>query len=122
VSRSLRRRLEPALVKQIAAEYGSGATTPSLCETYGLSKGGILRLLRDEGIVLRRRPLTGDQVELAKKMYESGHPIAAIASRLDTSYNNVRQRLIEERVQLRPRGGRYQSPGSCPAVDFSSST
>jgi hypothetical protein len=73
-------------------------------------------------VALRRRPLTNDRVEVARKLYEHGHPIAAIATRLDTSYNNVRQRLIEERVQLRPRGGRYQSPGSCPAVDFSSST
>ena len=105
VSRSLRRRLEPALVKQIATEYEAGATTPSLCDTYGLSKTGILRLLRDEGVVLRRRPLTSDQVALAKKMYEHGHPIAAIATRLDTSYNNVRQRLIKDGVQLRPRGG-----------------
>lgn len=105
VNRSLRRRLEPALVRQIATEYESGATTPSLCETYGLSKTGILRLLRDQGVALRRRPLTVDQVEVARKLYEHGHPIAAIATRLDTSYNNVRQRLIKEGVQLRPRGG-----------------
>ena len=101
VSRSLRRRLEPVLVRRIVAEYESGATTPSLCQTYGLSKTGILRLLRDEGVVLRRQPLTSDQVELAKKMYESGQ--------LDTSYNNVRQRLIKEGVQLRPRGGSLAS-------------
>ncbi|WP_442922731.1 helix-turn-helix domain-containing protein [Microbacterium sp. T32] len=41
-------------------------------------------------------------------MYEYGHPIAAIATRLDTSYNNVRQRLIKDGVQLRARGGRYR--------------
>jgi len=108
VSRSLRRRLEPAQVKRIVTEYESGATTPSLCETYGLSKTGILRLLRDEGASLRRQALTSDQVEVARAMYEHGHPIATIASRLDTSYNNVRQRLIREGVQLRPRGGSYK--------------
>ena len=108
VSRSLRRRLEPALVKQIAREYESGATTPSLCETYGLSKTGILRVLRDEGVPLRRRPLTRDQITLAKTLYERSQPIAAIATRLDTSYNNVRQRLIKEGVPLRARGGRYR--------------
>ncbi len=108
VNRSLRRRLEPALVKQIATEYEAGSTTPNLCETYGLSKTGILRLLRDEGVALRRRPLANDQVEVARMLYEHGHPIAAIATRLDTSYNNVRQRLIKEGVQLRPRGGSYR--------------
>ncbi|GAB3148200.1 hypothetical protein GCM10027058_08420 [Microbacterium neimengense] len=108
VSRSLRRRLEPALIEQIVAEYESGSTTPSLCATYGLSKTGILRVLRDGGATLRRQPLTSEQVETARAMYERGHSIATIASRLDTSYNNVRQRLIKEGVQLRPRGGNYK--------------
>lgn len=63
VSRSLRQRLEPDLVKQIASEYESGATTPSLCKTYGVSKTGMLRLLRDEGVALRRRPLTVDRLD-----------------------------------------------------------
>ncbi|WP_460738101.1 helix-turn-helix domain-containing protein [Microbacterium neimengense] len=108
MSRSLRRRLEPALIEQIVAEYESGSTTPSLCATYGLSKTGILRVLRDGGATLRRQPLTSEQVETARAMYERGHSIATIASRLDTSYNNVRQRLIKEGVQLRPRGGNYK--------------
>lgn len=114
VSRSLRRRLEPALVRRIVTEYEADATTPSLCDTYGLSKTGILRLLRDEGVTVRRRPLTVDQIEVARKLHEHGHPIAAIATHLDTSYNNVRQRLIEEGVQLRPRGGSYRRLGSFP--------
>lgn len=92
----------------MAIEYEAGATTPSLCETYGLSKTGILCILRDEGVKLRRRPLTSDQVQVARSLYENGHPIAAIATRLDTSYNNVRQRLIKEGVKLRARGGRYR--------------
>ena len=123
VSRSLRRRLEPALIKQLVAEYESGTTTPSLCETYGLSKTGILRLLRDEGVALRRRPLTDDQVEVARKLYEHGHPITVIAAHLDTSYNNVRQRLIKAGVRMRARGGSYahcelQGRGSVARADI----
>lgn len=57
------------------------------------------------------------QVELAMKMYESGRPIAAIATHLDTSYNNVRQRLIKEGVQFRPRGGRFLGSGSAHRLD-----
>ncbi|MDI9890908.1 hypothetical protein [Microbacterium sp. IEGM 1404] len=53
-------------------------------------------------MTVRRRPLTVDQVEVARTLHEHGHPIAAIATHLDTSYNNVRQRLIKEGVQLRP--------------------
>ena len=53
--------------------------------SYGLSKTGILRLLRDEGERCDAGPLTNDRVEVARKLYEHGHPIAAIATRLDTS-------------------------------------
>lgn len=83
--------------------------TPAICTEYGLSKTGILRLLRDEGVELRRRPLTEQQVVFAVNRYRSGQPIQAIASQLDTSYNNVRQRLLKEGVALRPRGGTYSS-------------
>lgn len=82
--------------------------TPALCAEYGVSKSGILRLLREQGVELRRQPLTDDQVSKAIRMYGEGRPIAVIAEHLDTSYNNVRQRLIKAGVQLRPRGGSYR--------------
>ena len=68
---------------------------------------GILQLLRDEGAEIRRRPLTDEQVELAVKQYEAGRSIAAIAAGFNTSYNNVRQRLLKKEVRLRTRGGTY---------------
>ena len=57
---------------------------------------------------LRRRPLTDEQVAAAAEMYASGLSIATIAAQLDTSYNNVRQRLIKAGVRLRPRGGSHE--------------
>ncbi len=108
MSQSLRRRLEPALIKQLVAEYESG-TTPSPCETYGLSKTGILRLLRDEGVALRRRSLTDDQVEVTRELYEHGHPITVIAAHLDTSYNNVRNDLSRREFACELAGARMHT-------------
>lgn len=107
LSRRLRRRLSPELIAEIVAKYESGSMTPALCAEYGLSKTGILQLLRDEGAEIRRRPLTDEQVELAVKQYEAGRSIAAIAAGFNTSYNNVRQRLLKKEVRLRTRGGTY---------------
>ncbi len=106
-SRRLRRRLEPELIREIVTKYDSGSMTPALCEEYGLSKTGILAMLREEGVALRRRTLTDEQVQFAVERYEAGDSIAAIAAGLNTSYNNVRQRLPKKEVRLRPRGGTY---------------
>lgn len=107
--RLLRRRLKPALVTEIVEKYRSGGTTPSLCREYALSKGGLLKLLRDEGVQLRCQPLNDDQVHEAAVLYGSGASLAAIATRFEVSYNGVRQSLIRAGVQLRPRGGDRRS-------------
>ena len=103
--RLLRRRLSHALVAEIVAKYQSGATTPSLCIEYALSKGGLLKLLRDEGAQLRCQPLTDEQVREATALYGRGQSLAAIAKHFDVSYNGVRQALVRAGVERRPRGG-----------------
>lgn len=95
------------MIAEIVAKYRDGATTPTLCVEYLLSKGGLLKLLRDEGVQLRCQPLTAEQVEEASKMYVGGTSLATIATHLDVSYNGVRQALIRAGVERRPRGGSY---------------
>ncbi len=107
VPRTLRRRLEPALVSEIVAKYRDGATTPALCVEYSLSKGDLLKLLRDESVQLRYQPLTAEQVKEAAQMYLGGTSLAATAVHFDVSYNGVRQALIRAGVERRPRGGSY---------------
>ncbi len=102
---ALRRRLEPALVREIVERYESGTTTPALCAEYSLSKGGILKLLRDEGVQLRNQPLSTDQLEEAASMYADGLSIAKIADHFGVSYNGVRQAFIRSGIERRPCGG-----------------
>lgn len=104
--RLLRRRLEPALIAEIVAKYQSGVTTPSLCVEYALSKGGLLKLLRDEGVQLRCQPLSDEQVCEAAVLYKKGKSLEAIAAHFDFSYNGVRQAFVRAGVERRPRGGR----------------
>lgn len=103
--RLLRRRLEPARIAEIIEKYRSGAKTPSLCVEYSISKGGLLMLLRDEGVQLRCQPLNEDQVREAVALYENGASLAAIAGRFDVSYNGVRQAFVRAGIERRPRGG-----------------
>ncbi|WP_156495911.1 helix-turn-helix domain-containing protein [Microbacterium sp. T32] len=103
--RLLRRRLSPDLVTEIVEKYRSGATTPSLCAEYSVSKGGLLKLLRDHGVQLRCQPLSDEQIRSAAALYEEGKSLAAIAASFGVSYNGVRQALAREGIERRPRGG-----------------
>jgi hypothetical protein len=50
----LSRRLSPERVTDIVAKYEAGATTPALRAEYGLSKGGLLKVLGERGVEMRR--------------------------------------------------------------------
>lgn len=103
----LSRRLSPEIVTEIAAKYEAGVTTPALCAEYSLSKGGLLTVLGERGIEMRRQSLDAGQLREAIRLYETGLSLQAVATRLGVSYNRVRQRFVKESVPRRPRGGSY---------------
>jgi len=51
--------------------------------------------------------MTSDQVEVARTLYEHDHPIAAIASRLDTNYDRA---AVAASALLRRRRNESFSP------------
>ncbi|MDQ1130690.1 hypothetical protein [Microbacterium sp. SORGH_AS_0888] len=93
------------LVAEIVGKYESGATTPTLCAEYSISKGGLLTLLRDAGVQLRRQPLSDEQVYEAAGLYMGGESMTAIADHFDVSYNGIRQAFVRAGIERRPRGG-----------------
>jgi hypothetical protein len=48
-------RLGHELISQIIGEYVSGMSSVRLAARYGIGKGTVLRLLREHGVVVRRR-------------------------------------------------------------------
>ena len=51
----LDRRLDVAVIAEIVQAYRDGATVAILRQRYGLSQGGVLKLLRSHGVVMRAR-------------------------------------------------------------------
>jgi ABC-type transport system involved in cytochrome c biogenesis ATPase subunit len=43
------------MIERIAAEYQSGTSSVRLAGRYGIGKGTVLRLLRQNGLAIRRR-------------------------------------------------------------------
>ncbi|RBO83089.1 helix-turn-helix domain-containing protein [Nocardia puris] len=96
------RRLSPDTITAIVAAYQAGSTTPELCQRYGLSKGSLLKLLSDNGVTMRRQPLTNDQITQAVQLYTDGNSLRTIARQLGSSFSTIREALIAHGVTMRP--------------------
>lgn len=99
--RNLRRRLSPETVVELARRYEAGEHTTALSKEYGVSRSGLISLLRSEGVALRRRPRFATQRSI--QLYEEGHTIRQVADRVNSSYGTVRKTLRKEGITVRKK-------------------
>lgn len=99
--RNLRRRLTPQAIAELVARYNAGEHTPALSRQYGLSKTGLVELLRTEGVPLRRRSMTLQDAERAVRLYESGLTIDEVVKQVGYSYSTIQRLLHQKRVGMR---------------------
>jgi lambda repressor-like predicted transcriptional regulator len=104
-ARRLRQRLGSDVVDQMVADYRSGIPTMELADTYSISKHGVLTLLMEAGVALRRQPLTDEQVSAAAMLYEAGKSLAAVARELGVAQESLRRALVNSGIPMRIRGG-----------------
>lgn len=98
-------RFPAGQLSQIAQEYVDGATSTGLCRTYQLSKSAVLKILKDAGVDMRMRPLTGEQIQAGRALYESGLSLSRAASQMGVPQDTLRRALLAAGVPLRPSGG-----------------
>ncbi len=103
-TRSLRRRLSPQETAELVARYNAGEVSPALSKEYGISKCGLLQLLRKEGVSLRKQAITPEDAKRAARLYQSGLVITEVADEIGCSYSTVRKALHQSGVTLRPKG------------------
>jgi DNA invertase Pin-like site-specific DNA recombinase len=99
--RNLRRRLAPQTIAELVARYNGGEHTPALSRQYGISKTGLLQLLQDKGVPLRRRSVTPEDAERAVRLYERGLTIDEVVKPIGYSYSTVQRLLHQKGVVLR---------------------
>ena len=85
----------------VIAQYDSGTTSIALAEEFGVAKSTILRILRDARVVVRRQPMTSEQVGKAADLYESGLSLSQVAKRLDVNQDTMRLAILKAGVTLR---------------------
>lgn len=99
----LAQRLNPATVAQLVADYECGVPTTQLTSRYQLSKAGVLGLLRDAGVPLRRQGLDEQQTTRAIELYASGLSLVQVGDRLGFGPTSIAHALRGAGVSLRGR-------------------
>lgn len=103
--RSLRRRLSPQAIEELVARYNAGEDTPALSRAYGISRGGLRKLLLAEGVSFRQQPMTPEDIERAIQLYQRGFSIKQVVGKVGYCFSTIRRMLHVNGVAVRERGG-----------------
>jgi len=85
----------------VIERYEAGETSTALAEAYGVAKSTILGILRANSVVVRRQPLTPEQVSEATRLYNSGLSLSQVAERLRVNQETMRVALLKSGLALR---------------------
>ncbi len=98
-------RLSDEARAAVIERYEAGETSTALAEAYGVAKSTILGILRANSVVVRRQPLTPEQVSGAARLYNSGLSLSQVAARLNVNQETMRVAILDAGVMLRPATG-----------------
>ncbi|MEL5990633.1 hypothetical protein ACOKGD_04845 [Microbacterium phosphatis] len=98
-------RLSDEARTAVIERYKAGETSTALAEAYGVAKSTILGILRANSVVVRRRPLTSEQVSEAARLYNSGLSLSQVAERLKMNQETMRVAIMGSGVTIRPATG-----------------
>lgn len=105
-------RLSDEARDEVARRYEAGDTTTQLAKNYGVAKSTIIGILRGRSVMMRRQPLTAEQVSEAARLYESGLSLSQVAEQLKVNQETMRVAILKNGVILRPPTSAGVSPSS----------
>ncbi|MGW5376429.1 helix-turn-helix domain-containing protein [Nocardia sp. NPDC003999] len=100
--RRLDRRLSADTIAEVVEAYRGGASTNQLCEQYGVSKGGLLKILQGHGVQRRNQPMTEEEIDWAVRLYGEGQSLNAVARSLSKAKGSVWKALQSRGIEMRP--------------------
>ena len=110
VLRQAQRRLSPAELEALIAEYEAGARVCELAKVYELHRTTVAKHVARAG---KTRPvMTETQIEEAVVLYQDGWTLHGVGQRLGVADQTVRRVLVERGTTIRPGGRRKVAAGA----------
>ncbi|MEV8339697.1 hypothetical protein [Leucobacter sp. NPDC077196] len=101
-------RLGQEKVREILRRYGEGESARSLAQEYGVAPSALVRLLRENNVVVRRKVVSPETKALLVKEYEEGATVAELEDRHQLSHGSVLRALHRAGVQMRAKAPRQK--------------
>lgn len=101
-----RRRLSAETIQNLLVEYPSWRAGHRAGKRCGISKGTVLRPLREYGISVRRQSMTEAEIEQASQLYQAGNPLAVVGAKLGYDHGTVHRASRQAGVSMRDCHGR----------------
>ncbi len=98
--------LSSGQVDQMVVLYEGGATVYELANLFNCHRQTVSRWLKSRGVQMRLTGMLPEQVEEARRLYESGMTLKAVGAAVGVSRNHVRAHLVDAGVPLRARTAR----------------
>jgi hypothetical protein len=73
------KRLKPQEIDELIAAYRAGTNVYKLGEPFGITRQTVSALLKRHGAQIRKRGLTGDEIDEAVRLYKQGWSLTRIA-------------------------------------------
>ncbi|MFF7944516.1 hypothetical protein ACFZC5_32825 [Nocardia gamkensis] len=102
----LSQRLGQETIRQIVARYEAGEPSTALMKEFSLSKGSVLKVLREAGVAMRNQGLSEEQVGEAQGLYAAGWSLARIGEKFGVDHSTVWRQLRGRGVTMRDTQGR----------------
>ncbi|WP_442921868.1 helix-turn-helix domain-containing protein [Microbacterium sp. CH12i] len=99
-------RLTPERRAELVADYEAGMPVRMIAAKYAVHRGTVPTLVTKEGARLRTSGLGLTGRGRAASLYAEGLTLQEVAKRLGVDEKTVRNAVVEERGQIRPRGRR----------------
>lgn len=81
--------------------YEAGESARSIAEKYGVAASALIRLLRENNVVVRRRRITDNEARAMARDYEAGTTMADLEDKYRLSHGTVYRALHRVGVETR---------------------
>lgn len=86
--------------------YQAGESAQSLAKAYKVAPSALLRVLRENNVVVKKWRVSPDQEQRMAREYEAGATVAELEKKLGLSHGAVLRTLHRAGVEMRTKGPR----------------
>lgn len=110
-AQGLTKRLGTKRIEDIVQRYEAGESARALAEEYGVAASALIRLLRENNVVVRRRKVRDKEARAMARDYEAGATMVELEDKYRLSHSAVYRALHRIGVETRASAPRKRRDG-----------